>query len=162
MNHLTLLPTKRTNKLFLDKYRYKVVLITKFAPMFRNKDISLIISKIQSWKNVDKFPPYIYGGHKADYDIGLNIANTINSSSAEYKVMVSSPWISFYTDSETDFNIVTKTLKNHIRYISMPSVKDPVLEKIPLASILSKILTSFRKKEPVIFKEPVRLPDPLK
>ena len=129
MNHLMLLPTKRTNKLFLDKYRYKVVLTTKFAPMFRNKDISAIINKIQYWKSVDKFPPYIYGGQKSDYDIGLNIANTINSSSAEYKVMVSSPWISFYTDNEADFTSLTKTLKNQIRYISMPSEKDSVLEK---------------------------------
>ena len=129
MNHLISLPTKRTNKLFLDKYRYKIVLVTKFAPIFRNKDIGAIISKIQYWKSVDKFPPYIYGGNKSDYDIGLNIANTINSSSAEYKVMVSSPWISFYTDNESDFNSLTKTLKSQIRYISMPSTKDPVLEK---------------------------------
>ena len=129
MNHLMLLPTKRTNKLFLDKYRYKVVLTTKFAPIFRNKDISSIKRKIEYWKSVDRFPPYIYGGHKSDYDIGLNIANALNANSAEYKVMVSSPWISFYTDSEVDFYLLTKTLKNQIRYVSMPSEKYQVLEK---------------------------------
>jgi hypothetical protein len=129
MNHLTLLPTKKTNKLFLDKYRYKVVLTTKFAPLFRNKDINSIINKIEFWKNIEKFPPYVYGGNKSDYDIAINIANTINSINAEYKVMVSNPRVSFYTDNETDFNILTKILKNQIRFISIPSKTDVVFEK---------------------------------
>jgi len=129
MNHLMLLPTKRTNKLFLDKFRYKIVLVSKFAPTFRNKDIESIISKILYWKSVDKFPPYIWSGDSSDYEIGLLIARTFQSAVHESKIMVSSPFISFYTDDENDFKNISKILKNLIRYISIPSESTPVLEK---------------------------------
>lgn len=129
MNHLNLLPTKRTNKLFLDKYRYKIVLVTKFAPMFRNKSIEDIIDKVLYYKEVGKFPPYIWEGNKAEYDIALLIARSIQSSVSEYSIMVSSPFISFYTDNENDFKNISKALKNQIRYVSVPSDSTPTLEK---------------------------------
>jgi len=97
--------------------------------MFRNKDLDVVIKKIQSWKSVDRFPPYIWGGQKSDYDIGLLIANTLNTSNSEYKVMVSSPFISFYTDDYNEFYSVSKTLKNQIKYVSVPYETTPVLEK---------------------------------
>lgn len=129
MNHLTLLSTKKTNKLFLDKYRYKIVLVTKFAPIFRNKDINGIINKVLYWKSVDKFPPYIWDGHKSDYDIALLIGRTFEAVNSEYKVMVSSPFISFYTDDYDEFYSVSKNLRNQIKYVSIPSETTPVLEK---------------------------------
>ena len=129
MNHLISLPTKRTNKLFLDKYRYKIVLVTKFAPIFRNKNIELIISKILSWKGVNKFPPYIWSGDRSDYDIALLIARTIQTSGHEYRVMVNSPFVSYYTDNEDDFYSISKILKNSIKYVSVPSDTSPILEK---------------------------------
>lgn len=124
-----LLPTKRTNKLFLDKYRYKIVLVTKFAPMFRNKDIEGFIDKIIYYKELGKFPPYIWDGHTSDYDIGLLIARAFLTSTSEYKVMVSSPFISYYTDNEDDFKNISKILKIHIKYVSVPSNDIPNLEK---------------------------------
>lgn len=129
MSHLMLLPTKRTNKLFLDKYRFKIVLVTKFAPIFRNKDMESIVSKILYWKSVDKFPPYIWSGDKSDYDISLLIARTFQTTSHDYKVMVSSPFVSFYTDNEDDFKGTSKILKHLIKYVSIPSETTPVLEK---------------------------------
>lgn len=129
MNHLISLPTKRTNKLFLDKYRYKIVLVTKFAPIFRNKDIELIISKILSWKSVNRFPPYIWSGEKFDYDIALLIARTFQTAGHEYRVMVNSPFVSYYTDNEDDFYSISKLLKNSIKYVSVPSNDIPNLEK---------------------------------
>lgn len=129
MNHLTLLPTKKTNKLFLDKYRYKIVLVTKFAPVFRNRDIDGIINKVLYWKSVDRFPPYIWSGTKTDYDVALLIARTLETVKSEHKIMVSSPFISFYVDNYDDFYAVSKTLKNQIKYVSIPSETTPILEK---------------------------------
>lgn len=129
MNHLMLLPTKRTNKLFLDKFRYKIVLVTKFAPFFRNKNMEEIVSKILYYKSIGKFPPYVWTGDLSDYNIGLDIAQGFLSTKSEYKVMVSSPFLTFYTDDETDFKNLTKLLKSNIKYVSIPSDNVPVLEK---------------------------------
>lgn len=129
MNHLMLLPTKRTNKLFLDKFRYKIVLITKFAPMFRNKNMEEIVNKISYYKSIGKFPLYVWTGDLSDYNIGLDIAQGFLSTKSEYKVMVSSPFLTFYTDDETDFKNLTKLLKSNIKYVSIPSDNVPVLEK---------------------------------
>lgn len=97
--------------------------------MFRNKDMESIIGKILYWKSVDKFPPYIWSGDKSDYDIALLIARIIQTSGHEYKVMVSSPFVSFYTDNEDDFKGTSKILKHLIKYVSIPSETTPVLEK---------------------------------
>lgn len=129
MNHLMLLPTKRTNKLFLDKFRYKIVLITKFAPIFRNKNMEEIVNKILYYKSIGKFPLYVWTGDLSDYNIGLDIAQGFLSTKSEYKVMVSSPFLTFYTDDETDFKNLTKLLKSNIKYVSIPSDNVPVLEK---------------------------------
>jgi len=97
--------------------------------MFRNKSIEDIIDKVVYYKEVGKFPPYIWEGNKAEYDIALLIARSIQSSVSEYSVMVSSPFISFYTDNENDFKNISKVLKNQIKYVSVPSNDLPNLEK---------------------------------
>jgi hypothetical protein len=88
-----------------------------------------IVSKILYWKSVDKFPPYIWSGEKSDYDKSLLIARTFKTAGHEYKVMVSSPFVSYYTDNEDDFKGTSKILKHLIKYVSIPSETTPVLEK---------------------------------
>jgi len=128
MNHLKLLPTKKTNKLFLDKYRYKIVLISKLATTFRGRDIEDAAEKIAHWKENKTFPGWVYNGVASDLDRAHNIVKAFQKVS-DYKLMVSSPFLTFYTDKFDDFKQVSKELFDYIKYISMPQDTTPVLEK---------------------------------
>jgi hypothetical protein len=128
MNHLKLLPTKKTNKLFLDKYRYKIVLISKLATTFRGRDIEDAAEKIAYWRENKTFPGWVYNGVASDLDRAFNIVKAFQKVS-DYKLMVSSPFLTFYTDKFDDFKQVSKELFDYIKYISMPEDTRPVLEK---------------------------------
>lgn len=128
MNHLKLLPTKKTNKLFLDKYRYKIVLISKLATTFRGRDIEDAAEKIAHWKENKTFPGWVYNGVASDLDRAHNIVKAFQKVS-DYKLMVSSPFLTFYTDKFDDFKQVSKELFDYVKYISMPEDARPVLEK---------------------------------
>jgi hypothetical protein len=128
MNHLKLLPTKKTNKLFLDKYRYKIVLISKLATTFRGRDIEDAAEKIAHWRENKTFPGWVYNGVASDLDRAHNIVKAFQKVS-DYKLMVSSPFLTFYTDKFDDFKQVSKELFDYIKYISMPEDSRPVLEK---------------------------------
>lgn len=128
MNHLKLLPTKKTNKLFLDKYRYKIVLISKLATTFRGRDIEDAAEKIAHWRENKTFPGWVYNGVASDLDRAFNIVKAFQKVS-DYKLMVSSPFLTFYTDKFDDFKQVSKELFDYVKYISMPEDTRPVLEK---------------------------------
>lgn len=128
MNHLKLLPTKKTNKLFMDKFRYKIVLVSKFAPMFRSTNLKDIESRLNHYISKGSFPPWIWSGEKVDYTVAEDIVSTLKPLE-DYKIMVSSPFISLYTDNYDDFKSVSKRLINHIKYISLPEDSTPILEK---------------------------------
>jgi len=128
MNHLKLLPTKKTNKLFLDLYRYKIVLISKLATTFRGRDIEDAAEKIAHWRENKTFPGWVYNGVASDLDRAFNIVKAFQKVS-DYKLMVSSPFLTFYTDKFDDFKQVSKELFDYIKYISMPEDNRPILEK---------------------------------
>jgi len=128
MNHLKLLPTKKTNKLFLDLYRYKIVLVSKLATTFRGRDIEDAAEKIAHWRENKTFPGWVYNGVASDLDRAFNIVKAFQKVS-DYKLMVSSPFLTFYTDKFDDFKQVSKELFDYVKYISMPEDTRPVLEK---------------------------------
>ena len=128
MNHLKLLPTKKTNKLFLDLYRYKIVLVSKLATTFRGRDIEDAAEKIAHWRENKTFPGWVYNGVASDLDRAYNIVKAFQKVS-DYKLMVSSPFLTFYTDKFDDFKQVSKELFDYVKYISMPEDANPVLEK---------------------------------
>jgi len=128
MNHLKLLPTKKTNKLFLDKYRYKLVIISKFASVFRGRDIEDAAGKIIHWKENKIFPSWIHNPLPSDLDRAYNILKAFQKI-VDYKLMVSSPFLTLYTDNLDDFKQISKELFDYIKYISMPEDTRPLLEK---------------------------------
>ena len=128
MNHLKLLPTKKTNKLFMDKFRYKIVLVSKFSPMFRSANLDDIEKKLNYYIQKKIFPPWIWNGEAGDYSVANDIVKSIKPLE-NYKIMVSSPFISLYTDNFNDFKTVTKELFTCVKYISVPEDSTPILEK---------------------------------
>ena len=128
MNHLKLLPTKKTNKLFLDKFRYKIVVVSRLSQVFRGRDIEDAAEKIAHWRENKTFPGWVYNGVASDLDRAYNIVKAFQKVS-DYKLMVSSPFLTFYTDKFDDFKQVSKELFDYVKYISMPEDANPVLEK---------------------------------
>ena len=128
MNHLKLLPTKKTNKLFLDKFRYKIVLVSRLAGTFRGGNIEDAAEKITYYKENRVFPGWIYNGVDSDLDRAFNIMKSLQKVN-DFKLMVSNPFLTFYTDNLDDFKQVSKELFDYIKYVSMPENSRPVLEK---------------------------------
>ena len=112
----------------MDKYRYKIVLISKLATTFRGRDIEDAAEKIAHWKENKTFPDWVYNGVASDLDRAHNIVKAFQKVS-DYKLMVSSPFLTFYTDKFDDFKQVSKELFDYVKYVSMPQDTTPVLEK---------------------------------
>ena len=112
----------------MDLYRYKIVLISKLATTFRGRDIEDAAEKIAHWRENKTFPGWVYNGVASDLDRAFNIVKAFQKVS-DYKLMVSSPFLTFYTDKFDDFKQVSKELFDYIKYISMPEDNRPILEK---------------------------------
>jgi len=112
----------------LDLYRYKIVLISKLATTFRGRDIEDAAEKIAHWRENKTFPGWVYNGVASDLDRAYNIVKAFQKVS-DYKLMVSSPFLTFYTDKFDDFKQVSKELFDYVKYISMPEDANSVLEK---------------------------------
>ncbi|NBP58705.1 hypothetical protein EBU71_19620, partial [bacterium] len=80
------------------------------------------------WRENKTFPGWVYNGVASDLDRAFNIVKAFQKVS-DYKLMVSSPFLTFYTDKFDDFKQVSKELFDYVKYISMPEDTRPVLEK---------------------------------
>ncbi|NBU68379.1 MAG: hypothetical protein EBS49_01940 [Verrucomicrobia bacterium] len=112
----------------MDLYRYKIVLVSKLATTFRGRDIEDAAEKISHWRENKTFPGWVYNGVASDLDRAYNIVKAFQKVS-DYKLMVSSPFLTFYTDKFDDFKQVSKELFGYVKYISMPEDANSVLEK---------------------------------
>jgi len=98
------------------------------ATTFRGRDIEDAAEKIAHWRENKTFPGWVYNGVASDLDRAYNIVKAFQKVS-DYKLMVSSPFLTFYTDKFDDFKQVSKELFDYIKYISMPEDNRPILEK---------------------------------
>jgi len=112
----------------LDKFRYKIVLVSRLAGTFRGGNIEDAAEKIIYYKENRVFPGWIYNGVDSDLDRAFNIMKSLQKVN-DFKLMVSNPFLTFYTDNLDDFKQVSKELFDYIKYVSMPENTRPVLEK---------------------------------
>jgi len=113
---------KETKSLFLKKYQYKAVLVCPAAAGFRGGDFETALadlkkydlntSSIFGWKNKIKTPDDL------QYSISL-CGDLKNLNSIETRV--ESPFISVYTNSIKDINLLEKRYADHVKYISKPA-----------------------------------------
>jgi len=112
------IPIKRTKKLFLDRYSYKVVIVSAFASMFRGNDIEHITRSLTRYKATNAMPYWLRHMVPADLILAENILQLLNLIS-DYAIRVESPLLSIYTNSLDDVKKVTDDLTNYIKYVSM-------------------------------------------
>jgi hypothetical protein len=111
---------KQTRRLFQGKYQYKAVLVCPAAQFFRGKNFNYAIDKIkESGIGVGKNP---YNKIKTieDFDYCLKLAKTILKMS-DFDLRVENPFISFYTNSSQDIDMLVKLDTTRVKYTSAPS-----------------------------------------
>jgi len=116
------IPIKRTKKLFLDKYSYKVVIISVFASVFRGNDLEHIAKKLDLiLKHYEKNRSMLHGVRHcvpADRLLANDILQLLTSMT-DYAIRVESPILSIYTNKLEDVKKITDELVNYVKYVSM-------------------------------------------
>jgi len=115
------IPIKRTKKLFLDTYRYKVVIISAFASVFRGNDLDSVSKKLAYYKaNGATKSLQFWSRNMSTDDVTLagNILNLLMPMS-EYVLRVESPLISVYTNKLEDIKKITDNLTDFVKYVSL-------------------------------------------
>lgn len=120
---------KHTNKLFHDKYVYKICVITPVATHFRTKIIekTKLVLQLQELEFIDGNRVFIKVGglysrtHATLDDVrsGLEIVNILENCT-EYKLRIEGRFLSIYTNDETLIDSVSGLVGLHIRDIWKP------------------------------------------
>jgi hypothetical protein len=115
------IPIKRTKKLFLDTYTYKVVIISALARIFRGNDLDSVSKKLAYYRvNTNTKPVQYWASHMStdDIDLAENILKLLTPMS-DYVVRVESPIISIYTNNLEDIKKITDHLTDFVKYVSL-------------------------------------------
>jgi len=116
------IPIKRTKKLFLDTYSYKVVIISVFASVFRGNDLEHTAKKLdlilKHYEKTRSMPHWVRHCVPADRILASDILQLLTSMT-DYAIRVESPILSIYTDNLDDVKKITDELVNYVKYVSM-------------------------------------------
>jgi hypothetical protein len=111
---------KTTRRLFRNTYQYKIVLVCAGAGLFRSGEIMPVLDELKTnWAKKDKLR---YNSHiktQDDLDYALKLATELNNLS-DYDLRVEAPWISIYTNTESNVNALIALDPNKIKYVSKP------------------------------------------
>jgi hypothetical protein len=111
---------KTTRRLFRNTYQYKIVLVCAGSGLFRAGDAMSTLNDIKrDWLDKDK-PRY--NNHiktQDDLDYALKLATELNNLS-DYDLRVEAPWISIYTNTESNIDKLIALDPNRIKYVSKP------------------------------------------
>ena len=108
---------KTTKRLFHNTYQYKIVLVYAGAQLFRNGlDQTLDHLTKVDLKKISRSCP-IKTQENLDYAFRLH--NSL-SSMTDFDVRVESPWISIYTNSKKDVDMLAKLDPVNVKYICVP------------------------------------------
>ena len=112
------IPIKRTKKLFLDKYSYKVVIISVFASVFRGNDLEHTAKKLSHYEKTRTVPHWVRHYVPTDRILASDILQLLTSMT-DYAIRVESPILSIYTNKLEDVKKITDELVNYVKYVSM-------------------------------------------
>lgn len=117
---------KTTNRLFKEKYQYKIVLVVPGANFFRHGDYNNALVKLKealvvpTHTKIRSFPG-INAAFKSTDDIeyGIKLAHLLRKME-DIEVRVESPWTSIYSNSKKQIDSLIKLDEARVKYVSAP------------------------------------------
>lgn len=106
--------TKATTKLFHNKYKYKIVLISKVASWFRGNNLAhvkLLASHAQIQQGKLS---------KDDLDFAIKILTAL-SGMDDFVVRVENPFLNVYTNTDSNVLKLSKLDTNRVKFICLPA-----------------------------------------
>jgi len=125
--------TKITNRLFNNKYQYKVVLVCGGASYFRDRDFDQIRQRLAVFNFEERY--YKNAGIKnqeeLDWTFKLLVAlQNLN----DHSIRVEQPFVSIYTNTKKDVDKLIKLEPSKVKYISVPPTNNPLAENTIISS----------------------------
>ena len=125
--------TKITNRLFNNKYQYKVVLVCGGASYFRDRDFDQIRQRLAVFNFEERY--YKNAGIKnqeeLDWTFKLLVAlQNLN----DHSIRVEQPFLSIYTNVKKDVDKLIKLEPSKVKYISIPPANNTLVENTIITS----------------------------
>ena len=123
MNLHPSIQTKKTTKLFLNEYQYKVVIRTPCATWFRKGMLDVVQEELELIKTTGKIRSFLVSRNmrnpkkELEYVQKLHIKLTENSN---FLIRVEHPLISVYTNDETLVKEIAELDVSNVKYITIP------------------------------------------
>lgn len=112
---------KTTKKLFMGTYQYKIVLVCGGAGYFRSNNLDYALEKLNSVDIKTSQYQWQYGiKTQDDLDYGYSLHKAL-SNLDNYTLRVESPWLSFYSNSHKDIDVISKIDRSKVKYICSPA-----------------------------------------
>jgi len=113
---LSQIPTKETTRLFNNKYKYKIVIVTALSTWFRGDNLSRIQEKIDHYDATKaKQHRSELGGVKFVQELYNKLSNML-----DYNLRVEHPYISIYSNSETDITDIANIDLQQVKFVCRP------------------------------------------
>jgi len=125
--------TKITNRLFNNKYQYKVVLVCGGASYFRDKDFDQIRQRLALFKFEEHYYKNAGIKNQEELDWTLKLLSQLQGMS-DYNLRVEQPFVSIYTNSKKDIDKLVKLEPSRVKYISIPPSNSTLLENTIISS----------------------------
>jgi hypothetical protein len=112
---------KTTRKLFRNTYQYKIVLVCAGAHFFRSNDLSDVLAKLSEIDITSKKSNWRSNFIKTqeDLDYAFKLLTALGKI-ANIELRVESPWVSIYSNSKKDIDMLAKLEPANVKYICVP------------------------------------------
>ena len=113
---------KTTTKLFKGAYQYKIVLICAGASWFRSGDANTILDLLKRVDlNIADTKPFSRPTFKTkeELDYAFKLQNALSKIQG-IDIRVENPWISIYSNSIDDIDLLISIDKDKVKYVSVP------------------------------------------
>lgn len=112
--------TKQTTKLFNNKYKYKIVLVSKAAGWFRGCNFERVTEGLllQSDPAADKWLIKL----TPDEQLYTSWLKETLEKLSNYEIRVENPFISFYTNTTEDVEKLANLNPDYVKYLCLPAL----------------------------------------
>ncbi len=119
---------KQSSKLFNNKHKYKIVLVTPGAGWFRGGNLENVTEQIALLSQINNhWNKRVKTEEEKEFILSLQ--KTLAKLS-DYEIRVENPLISIYTNIEKNIELLSKVNPNNVKYVSVPAVDSLEVNKV--------------------------------